>query len=349
LTELVTLVNTLADAYRTGEIPESETPENHLPYESWKDTLNPLLHESLIQNKSEELKSAFPGIETSPDPIEFLIQYQEAFFQQQYNDPAFTIDRNTLHLSEDRIADITASLERGETDFPVIVAPPRAENLTKEETSDPSLASIPRTLTRVLFDRLIREKNIKFWDRAGTIESFLDQTRDLTLQDLTRNELPPKDPLHIPVPFDTNNWSQYLTALYPTLSRPAVIIEKTNKTPPPVVSFMKWEQNPPKNRIIRNTTETIGDKSWIDAVTHRYPLATLTAYLTLFAQHYEKTGKALDILIQRPIWSVLFGVLEPSTASGSECIFANWSINGLGLHKNHPWFTGEGSALRYAC
>ncbi|MDO8463261.1 MAG: hypothetical protein Q7S96_03245, partial [bacterium] len=46
LTELVTLVNTLADAYRTGEIPESETPENHLPYESWKDTLNPLLHES---------------------------------------------------------------------------------------------------------------------------------------------------------------------------------------------------------------------------------------------------------------------------------------------------------------
>ncbi|MDO8463365.1 MAG: hypothetical protein Q7S96_03805, partial [bacterium] len=335
----------------------------HLPYESWKDTLNPLLHESLIQNKSEELKSAFPGIETSPDPIEFLIQYQEAFFQQQYNDPAFTIDRNTLHLSEDRIADIAASLERGDVDFPVIVAPPRRETLTPEEISDSDLSpssrgrsyggGIPRTLTRVLLDRLIREKNIKFWDRQNvppTLDTLLNQLRDLTLQDLTRNELPSTDTNYIPVPFDTDNWLQYLTSLYPTLPRPAIITGETNETPPPTLHVMKWEKNPPHSRIIPNTTETIAKKSQIDAVTHRYPLPPLSAYLTLFAQHHEKTGEPLDYLTQSGgTRSWLFGVIDPSTASGLPCVSASGHSAELSLDLHRPRNADGTSRLRFAC
>ncbi|MDO8462930.1 MAG: hypothetical protein Q7S96_01475 [bacterium] len=351
ITHLTTLSHALSEAYRTGTIPEGTytIPEGHLPYESWKNTLNPFLHDSLTTNKSEELKASFPGIETSPDPLEFLIQYQEEFFQTQYNDPSFTIDRNTLHLSRERIADITASIERGETDFPTVVAPPRRENLTEDEISDPTLGDRPRTLTRVLFDRLIREKNIKVWDRQNpTPDDFLDQLRNLTLQDLTRTDLNDTD--GNPITFEKDHAIAYLTALYPTLPRPAIIDQETHETPPPALHFMKWEKNPPDNKIIPNTGETIANKSQIDAVIHRYPLAPLSAYLVLFAQHYEKTGEPLDDWMKPGgTWSWLFGVIDPSIASDRLCVNARWDADGLSLFRDHPGNAPEGSRLRFAC
>ncbi|MDO8463314.1 MAG: hypothetical protein Q7S96_03530, partial [bacterium] len=281
------------------------------------------------------------------------------FFQRQYNDPSFTIDRNTLHLSRERIADITASIERGETDFPTVVAPPRRENLTPEEISDSDLSpssrggagggGIPRTLPRVLFDRLIRNQNIKIFPCTNpTPDEFLDQIRDLTLQDLTRTDLTDAD--GNPVAFDKGHWLAYLTALYPKLPRQGIITEDTHETPPPTLHFMKWEKNPPADRIIPNTTETIANKSQIDAVTHRYPLAPLSAYLTLFAQHHEKTGEPLDDWIKPGgTWSWLFGVIDPSTASGRPCVYANWIADGLNLDRYRPGNATETSRLRFAC
>ncbi|MDO8463401.1 MAG: hypothetical protein Q7S96_03985, partial [bacterium] len=354
ITHLTTLSHALSEAYRTGTIPEGtyDVPEGHLPYESWKNTLNPFLTESLTTNKSEELKASFPGIESSPDPLEFLIQYQEEFFQTQYNDPDFTIDRNILHLSKERIADIVASIERGETDFPVIVAPPRRETLTDKETCNPSLGGLPRTLTRVLFDRIIRRQRIKFRDsRDPILNDFFNKLRDLNLHDLTRNELPPEDPNYIPISFKKEHVLQYLTALYPTLKRQGIIDQEINETPPPTLHFMKWEQHPPTSRIIPNTTETIGNKSLIDAVTHHYPLPPLSAYLILFAQYREKTGEPLDDFLQSGdggTWSWIFGVIDPSTASKWPSVYAGWGPDGLLVNHNRPEDAIKFSRLRVA-
>ncbi|MDO8462857.1 MAG: hypothetical protein Q7S96_01095, partial [bacterium] len=118
-------------------------------------------------------------------------------------------------------------------------------------------------------------------------------------------------------------------------------------TPPPALHFMKWEKNPPDTRIIPNTTETIANKSQIDAVTHRYPLAPLSAYLTLFAQHYEKTGEPLDDWTKpEGTWSWLFGAIDPVQASDGPCVYAYWHSDGLRLN---PGNADGNSRLRFAC
>ena len=86
------------------------------------------------------------------------------------------------------------------------MAPPK--NLTEEELNlSPSSGGgaggggVPRTLSRVLFDRLIRDQKIKFLDRTDpTLDEYLNQYRDLSLSDLTRTDL--RDLSGTPLTFD---------------------------------------------------------------------------------------------------------------------------------------------------
>src|SRR3989338_3420791 len=243
LTHLLALFTAWSAAAETNRIPPELRASSGIPLEPWAPQLNATLNEQLQSGKSAELKAAFPGIEFDPDPVEFLIQYQEDFYRTAYHDPAFTIDRSRLTLTPERLADITAAMERGEVDYPLITASPRT--LTPEELGTvsphpagggargggivPTPEVLPRTLHRVLFDRLIRGKRIKEWARTDpAVSTFLDQVRDLTLPDITRTDLlgPDGKPLTFPhnpaLPDNDPNqpWLPYLQALYPTLPTP---------------------------------------------------------------------------------------------------------------------------------
>ncbi|MDO8463502.1 MAG: hypothetical protein Q7S96_04530, partial [bacterium] len=79
------------------------------------------------------------------------------------------------------------------------------------------------------------------------------------------------------------------------------------------------------------------------------PLPPLSAYLTLFAQHHEKTGEPLDDFTQPGgTWSWLFGVVDPSTASDGPCVNAGWSTDGLFLLRDRPGHARSDSRLRCA-
>lgn len=115
-----------------------------------------------------------------------LLEHQKFFYREAYADPTFTIDHTKLGLPRERLDAWKDALARGEADYPLVVAPP--QNLTNEERGlSPSSA---HTLHRVLFDRLIRAKGITVWERTDPdLNTFLDQVRDLTLEDLTRTDL----------------------------------------------------------------------------------------------------------------------------------------------------------------
>ncbi|MDP3771316.1 MAG: AAA family ATPase [bacterium] len=318
------------------EPPRAER-KGEMRYEQWAPEVNRFLKESIRSGKSSEFKTAFPGIEAGPGgPVEFLIQHQQNFYRVQYGDPTFTIDRATLSLPPERLAEIKAAIDRGEVDYPLVVVSPRT--LTREEQSDPALGNQPRTLHRVLFDRLIREKGIKIFDRTDpTVDVFLDQIRDLTLADLTRIDL--KDTDGSPILFDKDHWLTYLHALYPTLPR------QTPPSSPASIGFVKWEQRPPTYRTIAGTTEQIGNKSQLDAVRLRYPLMPLSQYLTLFAQYREHMGGGGHELDQST-WSWLFGIIDPTIASAGPSVFASWGSDGLDLYRDHPGGVGTGGRLR---
>lgn len=283
--------------------------------------------------------------------VSFIIASQESFYRDRYQDPAFTIDRTKLTLTRERLEAWKDALARGEADYPLVVVPPR--NLKPEEKRDPALGGKPRTLHRVLYDRLIREKGIKVSERTDPdLNTFLDQVRDLTLEDLTRTDL--LGPDGKPLRFERNQelmdrdpsqpWLPYLQALYPTLPRPSVT------TAIPTIGFVKWEGDPPTDRKIPNTgtvspgftsivtgEETIGHKSQIDAVRLRYPLATLPQYLALFAQYRAKTGTSLD----KCTWSWLFGLIDPTRFPDEPSVGAHLFLNEqLVLNRNHPANTG---------
>jgi|GEM_PF-3407150 len=327
------ITRVLVNIHEHGTLPPEQ--REGIPYERWKITLTPLLLESLRSGKSEELKSAFPGIESSPDPIEFLIASQETFYRTSYNDPSFSIDRSLLTLTPERLEDIQSAIERGEVDFPLITATPKA--LTAEEQS--------RTLHRVLFDRLIWLKGIMEWGRTDPdVNTFLEQVRDLTLQDLTRTDLLGTDgkPLtftHNPaLPDNDPNqpWLLYLQALYPTLPRPS----PQNHLD---LSFEKWEGDPPTDRTIPSSTETIGNKSQLDAVRLRYPLPTLSRYLALFSMYHERTRKPLD----KTTRSWLLAILDPQRFPDRPAVDAYWNATGgLYLSRIAPGFADSFSRLR---
>jgi len=357
LQRLRDLNRVLIKIHETGALPPEQ--REGIPYERWKITLNPLLLESLHSGKSHELQAAFPGIESSPDPIESLIAHQETFYRTSYNDPSFTIDRSLLTLTTERLEDIQSALERGEIDFPLITATPR--NLTPEEQ--------PHTLHRVLFDRLIRQKRIKEWARTDPdVNTFLDQVRDLTLADLT----PLDSSLHShptgrartdllgpdgkPLTFDKDHWLAYLQALYPTLPKPSPQDHLD-------LSFEKWEQDPPSDRTIpilrtprsagqANSTdpsfgalaqeETIGNQSQLDAVRLRYPLPTLSRYLALFSMYHERTRKSLDTTT----WSWLLSIIDTTAFPVEPSVIAGWLADELALYRNRPGPATSRSRLR---
>ena len=110
LTHLLALFTAWSAAAETNRIPPELRASFGIPLERWAPQLNATLNEQLQSGKSAELKAAFPGIEFDPDPVEFLIQYQEDFYRTAYHDPAFTIDRSRLTLTPERLADITAAM-----------------------------------------------------------------------------------------------------------------------------------------------------------------------------------------------------------------------------------------------
>ncbi|MBI4450326.1 hypothetical protein HY634_04660 [Candidatus Uhrbacteria bacterium] len=340
-----------------------------VPYEVWSEELDALCRERRIPlAHPRDLSIIFSpfhreGEREREEPMSIfrLLYYQEAFYRSVYTDPQFTIDRAKLGLPRERLDDIKAALLRGEVDYPLVTCLPRT--LSEEELGfspssrggatrpdrsvgrggggAPVAAAIPRTLHRVLFDRLIRGMWIKVWERTDPdLNTFLEQVRDLSLADLTRTDLTDADGK--PLSFTGETWLPYLHALYPQLPRPAATPGYTD------LSFVKWERDPPADRVIEGARGpngepvTIQAKSQLDAVSLRYPLITPSHHLTLFSQYCSATGEHLDT----DSWSWTFGIVDPVAFFGWPSVYADWTADGLILDRYRPGYANSSSRLR---
>ena len=363
--QMLALLEHYRIAAQTKELP----PDAPRPYEVWKQELDPLLTQHLQSEAGKHLRESWDltDQEISSSPIEALIQKQESWYQEQYEDPEFRIDRHhpCFSFSPERVQDIRSAIERGEVNFPLLTALPRT--LTPEELSDPSLPHPetglpqPQTLHRVLMNWLIRGNEISIWERTDpSLNEFLEQARDLTPEDFTRADLqdpktgkPLLDTEGDPIAFDKNHWLPYLQALYRAIPRPDATSGYLS------LSFVAWEQDPPGDRNIPTVEsfssegapvprrpggggETISNKSQLDAVRLQYPLLTPSQYLSLFAQYHARTGQPLD----DTTWSWLFGIIDPEKFPDHPSVIADWSSGGLSLRRDGPGSGYSGGRLR---
>ncbi|MDO8425239.1 MAG: hypothetical protein Q7T01_01870 [bacterium] len=280
-----------------------------------------------------------------------LVRQQEVWYGRVYQDTSFLFDYDFLALPRWRIEDIKQALERGEVNYPLVVASPRC--LAECECG--------HTLIRVLFDRLIRGGGIRFWDsELPNVNAFFEHVRDVTLADLARTYIRDADGTVCRFGRDRfksdsprQPWFRFLCALYPTLPRIAADVAR------PTIAFVAWEQHPSAERMIPGMTHidlrmldpdetpTIGvaGKNLFTAVRYRYPLVALAQYLVLFRQHYDTEGGAGHEL-DGATCSLLFAVLDPQQASDRPCVRVGWTGADLYLSRILPGYVHEHSRLR---
>ncbi|MDP3771599.1 MAG: hypothetical protein Q8R16_04830 [bacterium] len=349
-----------------------------VPYEVWKAEIDALCIARIVTLATPANITPRISVET----VEHLIRYQEAFYRAAYADLHFTIDRTKLGLTRERLEEIKAALARGEVNYPLVTCLPRSLSLdetglrrrrrpTARITQSPALAKPPLlnipmhmppapaavtrddhraevhpplTLHRVLFDRLIRQRNIAVGERnSPTVDEFLEQVRDVTLADLARTDVLSQDGK--PIAFNAEHWHLYLRALYRTLPRPVAQAGYTD------LSFVAWSQDLPVDRVVASgtddpSTRTIQGKSLLDAVAFRYPLISPSRYLALFGQYHAATGQFLDTNTM----SRMLGIIAPPRPG-----IDNWTAvsmsgiaNRLGLYVRDPLLAQPQDRLRCA-
>ncbi|MBI4449763.1 hypothetical protein HY634_01775 [Candidatus Uhrbacteria bacterium] len=337
-----------------------------VPYEVWKPEID-----ALCRDRVDTLANPVNLTpHSSAATIERLILYQEAFYRAAYADTRFTIDRAKLGLPRERLEDIKAALVHGEVNYPLVTCLPRSLSLEEtglrrrrhptaripqvrtsvaapltmrtdddEQLEDPAGSHAhhaeihsPFTLHRVLFDRLIRQRNITVGERSGpATDEFLEQVRDVTLADLARTDM--LSPDGKPIAFNAEHWHLYLRALYRTLPRPVAQAGYMD------LSFVRWEQNPPVQRM-----RTIQEIPKLDAVKLGYPLITSSRYLALFGQYHAATGELLDTYT----WSWMFGIVDPDRSPDGPSVSMNGHTKALRLHCGCPEHALSNSRLRFS-
>jgi len=325
-----------------------------VPYEQWKSRVNLSLIACFVSSDEGTALRATPLLPVGErrDPVGALIARQEEWYRRQYDDPAFTIDRTALRLSASRVEDICDAIARGENHFPLVVAPPRLETLTPEERSDPALDGAPRTLNRVLLDRLILAHGGRFRQETHPdARIFMDMVRDLTLEEFSYKNLSsvggvPFFGRGTPSRFERDDtlvlgdprqpFSRYLNAIYATGPRPAVTEAK------PTIHFVTWAQDPEERSIPGDSNRdgsltTTRDKSQLDAVRLRYPLITPTQYLVLSAMYRAWMGGAGHEL-DRSTVSCTFGIVS-NLEQTEQSIGVHWDadLQAMVWRLYDPW------------